>query len=104
MLAQAIDMRKMKAVGRGTLSSNEMSALEGDDEDEDDDGASDVSDPFVVSFATEIEPLGVSLYEPKRFWPKERGAARLGLKLTELAIALHGGPTFTDMCQLILVS
>ena len=57
-----------------------------------------------VSLAEDIEPLGRSLYEPKSFWPDERGAARLGVQLCELAIALGQGPTFEDACQLLLVS
>ncbi|KAK9786294.1 hypothetical protein WJX73_001678 [Symbiochloris irregularis] len=101
---EAIDMRKMKAVGRGALSTSEMSALEGDDEDDDDETAVAVVDPFVVSLESDIEPLGRSLYEPKSFWPEGTGAARLGLELCEHAIALGQGPSFEDVCQLLLAA
>ena len=102
-LDQAIDMRKAKAIGRGILSSSQMSALDGD-EDGDEEDVGDVVDPFVVSLANEIEPLGHSLYTPRRFWPGMRGAAELGLMMTELAISLEGAPSFSDFCQLIVVS
>lgn len=61
------------------------------------------SDPFVISLADDIEPLGPSLYEPQPFWPAHFRAAEMGLVMTDLAIRLGGAPSFSDFCQLIVV-